>query len=269
MKPGLFTNMAELIQQLIQLIHLFSLPISIIALFISIRQYCLSKRVNILRPHSDRLVEVFEAWLESRSFLPDVLSPEDIPEDINDVHLPPLKSDLSGLRFAEDHLKTGYREKYREINDLRKQISKHNDEIKKFVEASCEKLKEELELLKYKAGYGAYYRRIVVMSLKKITIGYPETELKISPGAKPSEKWKLEWSNYGLIIGNKEECERGLSIIKELYTSPNVVEKANELLRNAKSLEDKRTELEEWLRINLVDKIKIGGIIKGKCEACK
>jgi len=171
-----------------------------VAISLTIRQYYLSKRVNILRPHSDRLAEAFEAWLGSRLFLPDVLSPENMPEDISDAHLPPLKGDLSGLRFAEEHLKTGYKKKYQEINDLREQITKHNDEIKKFIESLCKKLKEELGLPKYKAGYGAYYRRIVVMSLKKITTGYPEAELKISQNAKPSKKMETRmeqlWINY-------------------------------------------------------------------------
>ena len=113
---------------MIELIHLLlssiSTIISMVAISLTIRQYYLSKRVNILRPHSDRLAEAFEAWLGSRLFLPDVLSPENMPEDTSDVHLSPLKGDLSGLRFAEDHPKTGYKKKYREINGLREQIKK-------------------------------------------------------------------------------------------------------------------------------------------------
>jgi len=266
-------NVLENMLDYTQLPSLISLFISGLAIYYTVRQYRLSKRANILRPHSDRLAGVLESWLESGRYIPSVLSLENLPEDETVVHLSGREVCLWGLRFVEEHLKTGYRKKYRELEDLRERIAKHNEEIKKFVELLCGKLKEELGLPDRRSGSGydayAYYRRIVVILLTKITVSYPETEPRLLQDAKPSEKWKLEWSGSILIVGTKKDCEKGLSLIKELSATVDLMEKTMEFLREAKALNDERTKLMEWLRINLVDKIKIGGVIDGKCAACK
>jgi len=256
-----------------QLPSLISLFISGLAICYTIRQYCLSKRASILRPHSDRLAKVLESWLESGRYIPSALSPEKLHEDETAAYLSGREVCLWGLRFIEEHLKTGYRKKYQELDDLRKRIAKHNEEIKKFVNLLCGKLKEELGLPDRRSGSGydtyAYYRRLVVILLRKITVGYPETEPRLLQDAKPSEKWKLEWNGSVVIVGTKRDCEKGLSLIKELSATEDLMEKTMEFLRAAKALNDERTKLMEWLRINLVDKIKVGGIIDGECEACK
>ena len=252
--------------EVVSLVLSFALSIS--ALILSFRQYCLSKRVNILRPHSDRLAKIFEVWLDSRLFLPEVLSPKNMSEELN-TYLPPMKSNLSGFHFAEEHLKTGYQEKYWKREVLKKQIEKHNNEVKQFVESLYKKFKEELGVQEWKVGYGAYYRRIVVMLLMKITTKRPESEPRVIQDSKPSRNWRLEWSGNGLVIGSKEECENALSLIKELLASSDVIEKTNTLQEDAKRLEGEKTGLKEWLRINLVERIKVGGIIKGECKACR
>jgi len=258
---------------MIELIHLLlssiSTIISIVAISLTIRQYYLSKRVNILRPHSDRLAEVFETWLESRLFLPSVLNPKNIPEDATLISLPTPKGDLSALPFAVEHLKTGYQEQYRLLKSLEERVSKHNDRMERFVQSLCEDIKRDLGLPEAPAEPSyAYYRRIVVKILSKISSGYPKGELKIEEIKRNGKKWRLEWDGSSLVVGTEEDCRKAQSIVKKYCTSEEIVNRTKEFLKDAEILEKGRVLLEESLRVNLVSKIKIGDIIKGKCEAC-
>ena len=258
---------------MIELIHLLlssiSTIISIVAISLTIRQYYLSKRVNILRPHSDRLAEVFEAWLESGLFLPDVLNPRNIPEDATLVSLPTPKGDLSAFPFAMEHLRTGYRGRYRLLKSLEKRILEHNDRMERFVQSLCEDIKRDLGLPEASAEPSfAYYRRIVVKILSKISSGYPKGEPEIKEIKRNGKRWKLEWDGSGLVVGSEEDCRKALAIIKEYEASEKIVNRTKELLKDAEKLEKMYVLLKETLRIDIVGKIKIGGIIKGKCEAC-
>jgi len=259
---------------MIELIHLLlssiSTIISIVAISLTIRQYYLSKRVNILRPHSDRLAEAFEAWLESKLFLPDVLNPKNIPEDATLVSFPTPKGDLSALPFAMEHLKTGYQEQYQLLESLKERIVEHNDRVERFVQSLREDLKRDLGLPEAPAEPSyAYYRRMVVNILSKISSGYPKGEPKIKEEIKRNGKgWRLEWDGSGLVVGSEEDCRKAQLIVKKYCTSEEIVNRTKEFLKDAEILEKERASLKESLRIKIVSKIKVGGVIKGKCEAC-
>jgi len=253
-----------------EFIQLLSPFISIAAISISISQYLLSKRVNILRPHSDRLAKVFEAWLKSKLFLPDVLNPKNLPEDASIVSLPTPKGDLSAFPFAEEHLRTGYQKQYRLLKSLEEQILEHNDKMERFIQSLCEDLKRDLGLPEAQTEPSfAYYRRIVVKLLSKISSGYPEGELEIEEIKRNGERWKLEWDGSGLVVGSEEDCREALTIIKKYCTSEEIVNRTKKFLKDAEILERGRVSIKESLRLNIIDKIKIGGVIKGKCKACK
>lgn len=125
-----------------------SMIFSIIAILISIRQYLLSKKTQILRPHSDRLCEALEFWIKSYAFLPKVLDPADIPEDLTSIALPAEKLYLKhpSLPFAMRHFETGYEKEYLEQKELETQIVKHNEQIEEFFMQLCNKAKQELKL---------------------------------------------------------------------------------------------------------------------------
>ena len=122
-------------------------------------------------------------------------------------------AELSALPFAMQHLKTGYCKEYSELKNLEKRILKHNEQLEKFVTSLCRKIEEELKLPEPpRKKRFAYYRRIVAMSLRKIITGYPEKGPKVTP---IGSMYVLKWNDTGVIGGSREDCEKGLLLIKK------------------------------------------------------
>lgn len=244
----------------------FSVILSIIAITISIRQYVLFKKAQILRPHSDRIGKVFKSWLESDTFLPEVVDTANMPEDSIAISVHSAAK-LTSIPYALQHLETGYPKISLRLKDLEKQIKEHNELTHKFFVSLQDEVKKELGLAESaKERRYAYYRRIVSYSLRRIVTGYPEANPEVKQ--RSDQRWELRWSNAGLVIGNREDCEKGLRFIEKLLSSKNA-EKSKSLSGKAKTLEIRRRELREVLHLKIVDNLELGGIIRGKCDVCR
>ncbi len=240
--------------------------LSIIAIIISIRQYRLSKRTQILRPHSDRLGRVFKLWLESDSFLPHVLDIANIPEDSIVLRMQ-KGAKLSSITHALQHLETGYGKFFVKLKELEQRIKENNKQTEEFFTSLQGQLEKELGLAKSaRERRYAYYRRIISYSLRKIVTGYPEVDPELNK--RTNGHWELKWSNASLVIGYRKDCEKCLGLIKKLLASKNIIKEVKSLNEKAQRLMGEREKLKEELRLKVVDYIELGGILKGKCNAC-
>jgi hypothetical protein len=248
------------------MIEWLSLLLSIFAIAVALRQYTLSKKAQIMRPHSDRLCEVFESWIESANFLPLIIDPAYSHENGT---ITPLKASPSALPFALQHLQTGYPRIYSKLKNLHGQIETHNQKAEDFIAGLCETARKKIGLSKTpREKHYAYYYRLVSFVLRKMLIGYPEAEPEITSIMR-RQKYVLRWNGADLVIGNRENCENGLKLIEKLRTSEEILSKAKIFHENAKKLNINVGKLQETLRLKLIDNIKVGGIIKGKCDACE
>jgi hypothetical protein len=246
---------------------LFTTVMSVSSFVLAIRQYLLSKKTQILRPHSDRLMEVFKKWLETEKFLPPIKDVANIGEE-HDIYVKPQPtSDLiSSIPFALQHLETGYFQLFSKLKELERQIEEYNKSVEGFVNSLHLTIKNKIELSESaRNDCYAYYRRMVSYVLRKILIGYPELVPEI---VERKPRYELQWAGAGLIIGSKENCEKGLKLISELKSSDSIIQKAKNLHHKAKELNAQRNKLYEMLYYNVVSKIQVGGIIQGKCDAC-
>lgn len=245
----------------------FTTVISVSSFYLALRQYFLSKKTQILRPHSDRLMEVFKKWLETEKFLPSIKDVTNIGEEHDIYARPEPTSDLiSSIPFALQHLETGYSQLFLKLKELEKQIEDYDKSVDRFVNSLHLMIKSKIGLSESaRNNRYAYYRRMVSYLLRKILLGYPELAPKIVE-RKPQNE--LQWAGAGLIIGNKEDCEKGLKLISELQCSVSIIQNAKNLHDKAKELNAQRNRLYEMLYYNVVSKIQVGGIIQGKCDAC-
>ncbi|MCS7386878.1 MAG: hypothetical protein NDF55_09135 [archaeon GB-1867-005] len=257
-------------------ISIISLIISIVSSLISYRQYRLSKHVQIIRPHSDRLRYVLEDWVKSKGFFPVILDPVSLPDvRLKDLSLNTILKSVtkpeapSSLPYVLQHLETGYPRIYSMFKRLKEKVKKHNEELIHYVTALCEKVKDELQLPEpySKEGY-AYYCRIISYVFRKILVDYPDKEPIIKEDTQ-KKTFRLEWNGATLVIGEKAFCEKGLKLIEKLLSSQDIIAKAKLFHQNTNELNTQVQKLREILFLEVIDKIKVGGIIKGKCDVCR
>jgi len=231
--------------------------------------YSLFKISQILRPHSDRLMEVFKLWLETNRFLPCAEDPTDTSLKVTATAVDESTQDtIDVLPFFVQHLESGYPEIFSELTTLEKQIREHNDSVREF-DASMRSLVED-ELGSPDAeskgnGRRVYYPRIISLALSKVLTGRPQTEPEV---IEKTPDFELSWNGSSIVIGDREYCERGLKLIGQLQASRNVAEIAKLLHEKAKKLNTEREKLRTTLYFEVVSKIKVGGIIQGKCNVC-
>jgi hypothetical protein len=260
--------MVQLMEWISLLFPVLAIAISIASALISNRQYRLSKRAQLLRPHSDRLNNVFKSWLQSNAFLPEIRDTANIPEYSAEVAInsQPSPPSASRLRFAVQHLETGYPKIYSELKEIESQIDDHNMRTDEFVDQLYERIRKELKLQEPPAEKRyAYYRRLISYSLSKILTGYPEREPEM---VQTKQRCELRWNGTGLVIGDRMDCEKSLKLIHDLRETEEIVKKARDLHELAKRLKIKREKLREKLHLKITDNIEVGGIIRGQCEAC-
>jgi hypothetical protein len=212
-------------------------------------------------------MEVFKHWLETNKFLPHAQDAANIPEYPTYMLTQPTPEAIHALPFAIQHLETGYPQTFSKLKELEKQIKEHNKSTEEFISSLYRLIKEELGLPESTRNRRyAYYRRTISYTLRKTLTGYPETEPKIV--VRIPDGFELNWGGASLVIGNKEDCEKGLKLIAKLRASHNIVEEAKNLHEKAKELNTEREKLKETLYLKVVSKIEVGGIIQGKCDAC-
>ena len=83
---------------------------------------------------------------------------------------------------------------------------------------------------------------------------------------KQKGKYILQWNRTGLIIAEKEACQRGLEVIKDLRERER--DKIIESWRKAEELRSTAKTLREEIRVRIIEYIRLGGLIKGKCSIC-
>jgi len=251
-------------------LSMIALLVSVIALLVSFRMYQLSKRVQLSRPHSDRLKDMFKSWLKSNGFAYKVMDITNIPEDSITISIQESKLDSSLLPFARQHLETGYPQISSGLEDLDKQIKEHNESAKRLSERLVEECKEKLGLPEeYPGNQYAHYRRIVRLTLKEIIDGNGK-----KPKIKPTQSgrhvyYELTWYGQGLIQSSKEDCKNGQRLIKEMLTRGETAKKAKSVQEKAGELDMKRQAIREEMHSKIIDNIEVGGVIKGECDVCE
>jgi len=256
--------------------------ISIIALIFITTYYAYQnhkfEKIQLSGPHSERLGKDFSEWLAKVSGL--ILDPRNLPDqeeqaywDVYRIENPPL--------YIDQHLKSGYSGLYSEYQKWKDSANKYNDELKIFIKELNEEAKKEIKLPSCEPSYKppcVYYQRIIAYTLRKILINLPNGEPIVSIVHKSSselgglgegEFFELHWGGVGLVMEGDMISEAVTrDFIKRLRNSPETREKIRKFYEEIEILIKQSEELKEKIKTEIVDKLKIGGLIKGKCDAC-
>ncbi|XOB40922.1 MAG: hypothetical protein ACKKMW_02535 [Candidatus Nealsonbacteria bacterium] len=237
------------------------------------------EKIQLSRPHSERLGENFSKWLTKVSGL--ILDPRNLPDqeeraywDIYRIENPPL--------YINQHLKSGYPHLYSEYQKWKDSVNKYNDKLKTFIKELNEGAKKEIKLPSCSPSYNppcAYYQRMITFTLRKILTDFPSGEATVSIVRKSSselgglggsgEFFELSWGGAGLVIqGNMISEAVAKDFIKKLRDSPKIIEKIRKFYEETETLAKQSEELNEKIRTKIIDKARYKGIIEGKCNAC-
>jgi len=254
-------------------ISIVAIICSSVAIYISYKQYKLSETINILRPHSDRLSDIFRRWLSSDEALPHVFTPMDVPEkklgELERILLS-IKEEGYSLNLnplAVEHLKTGYPEIFNQLKGVLEEIRTHNQDVLEYFLSLCNKVRNALNLPEppYAEKF-VYYSRVIIFTSEKILTGCPEGEPIIEVSLSKPRRHELKWNGATLIRGDYEDCKRGLQVIMHIKMAE--AGKIRKFHKKAEELKSKIEKIFEEIRLRLVDYIKAGGIIKGRCKVC-
>ena len=252
---------------------------SAISIISAWRSYQLARRANILRPHSDLLRKsLIEPWINEGKFLPKITDIANLPLEPEGImgleyySLPPLEETEKPMYWPiYQHLKTGYHDLFSKMRSLKEKIKRHHDDVGNLVEKLVKRAKDRiglpdrLEVEDFQQKHACYYR-LVVFILSSILTGKPsESELRY-------EKWYnyscLRWSGDLIMVGEQGDLKACHDLIKEALRDQEIKSKADELKREGDILRRKRDEIKQMLRIELIEKIRLGGVIKGRCWIC-
>jgi len=252
-------------------LSLIALGISIASILLYLWEYKLHKRVYLLRPHSDRLSEIFARWISSSDFCSKIL---DTTFEDFDHPIERLKEDFSKLErqkelelpsYALEHLKTGYAELHEKIINFREKVRTHNKKVYEYVLSQCNKLKNTLNLPDRRGENKAYYGRIIIYVSTKILFNQPESDPYVSM---KEAFYFLKWGGADLIISKDEHsCRKGLQLIEEMIEKE--ANKIKQIRSEADKLRQELQKLREDAHTKLVDFIKLGALVKGECDVCK
>ena len=70
------------------------------------------------------------------------------------------------------------------------------------------------------------------------------------------------------MVGEQGDLKACHDLIKEALRDQEIKSNADELKREGDILGRKRDEIKQMLRIELIEKIRLGGVIKGRCWIC-
>lgn len=236
------------------------------------------EKIQLSRLHSERLGKDFSEWLAKVSGL--ILDPRNLPDqeeqaywDIYQIENPPL--------YINQHLKSGYSHLHSEYQKWKDSANKYNDELKTFIKELNEEAKKEIKLPSCSPSYKppcAYYQRIIAYTLRKILINLPNGEPTVSVVRKSSvelkglgneEFFELHWGGAGLVMEGDMISEAvARDFIKRLRSSPGTIAKLKKFYEKAKLFTQEWHRLKEEINTKIIDKLKVGGIIKGECDAC-
>jgi len=217
---------------------------------------------------------MFKEWLSSDGALPHVFTPTNIPEE----RLEKIEYILSSIKEREyslnlnplalEHLKTGYSDIYNQLEAILREIRTHNQSILEYFLSLCNKVKNILGLPEPPCSSEryAYYSRIIIYISRSILTGYPKGDPFIEAPPSTPGRCELKWEGATLVRGNEQDCKNGLEIVKNIRMTK--ADKIKEFNKNAKDLNSKIDRLFEEMRLRLVDYIKAGGKVKGKCTVC-
>jgi len=251
---------------------IFAFGFSSASIFLSIRDYLFRKKVYLLRPHSDRLSEIYAKWILSNDFYGRIL---DTTFNDLDHKIEGLEKDLSDLKqepkpiglpiYAIKHLETGYLDLYERILKFRSDVNSHNKEVLKYILSLCKRLQSELKLPDWHGKNLAYYSRIIVFVSKKILFNEPGGDPYV---AKKEDMYFVKWDGADLVRSDSEAvCEKGLELIRKLIE--NEQNKIKEIRNNAEKLRNEGQQLREEARMKLIEYIRLGALVKGECDVCQ
>jgi hypothetical protein len=230
-------------------------------------------RLQSARPHGEKLItEEIMPLKENLSKF--ILQPLYLPE--KDFGLPEIKIPISSYQ----HLQTGYNGIFQEYIKWKENAQKHNELLKAFITATYEELQREIGLPPFTHYFSppyVYYHRLICYILKKILVNMfaktkklPEIEPEIEilqPFDGPL--YELRWDDAILVKEyNKDACEKAKGFILSIFNDPEMIRKVEEFHNNTKILLQQCNEFLNEVNTKIIDKIKVGGIIKGKCDTC-
>jgi len=252
----------ELIQSNIWAI--ISIVVSIAALIISIRVYRINKYYNVYRPHSERLANEFSNWVKNLVYRLSVQYPigEGIEKSIKQMQNElkviskenPEEKIFSNLQFyAKEHLRTGYKNLYRNLVSLADKIKKYDEEAGKKILEMCENLMTKTGLHDWVNQTDvAYYSRIVSYVIKNrftgSPIGNPLPEL-VQEGSRTVVE--LRWEGTLLARGSNVNIGRLAEAIDRFMT--NEVKELERLHQTYLSIKNEFNTIIEELNKYLID----------------
>ncbi len=259
---------------MIDIVSIISIPLSVIALIISIWEYRLRKKTTLLRPHSDRLAKRIEEWL-NHDFNLKIYRLNYVSEDytLYGEELTPIyiTHKIRGLENIFQHLKSGYKNIWEEYNKLKNNVERHNSEVYTLLNKIYKKMRYELKLStspNNSTKHAKYIEMLRIIMLKIIQKHSKELEieeLKTNRGT----IYRLTFNDEILVIGDREDCEKARLLITNIWYDKYIIGKVTNLHKEVSKLEERLKNLKEKMRLNIVDYIELGGIIKGVCEVCK
>ena len=242
------------------------------------KQLRIQRHAILLRPHSDRLCNQIKEAIKHAVEHTKIFNPANY---VYEWELEDLKQLLDRMQRKEhlelftpkeryaliwEHLEIGYPDIYHAILNLDCALREHNVEVNKLVITLSEELQNKLKLPEKRGErYVWFYSRIVAYAFQKI-LKVIETNPEI---VSEKNRYELRWHGATLIVGKREDCERGLEIIKELINDKTLKENVERLQENYRKLKESFNKLIEEIEFKIVDKVSAGGIIKGKCEVCR
>lgn len=263
-----------------EIVSIISLIISIISIIIAIFAVNLSRktyRLQSIRPHSEELEKEISKWiLNLQTF---ILNPANLPDSEETLNF--LINVNRPLNYVEQHLKSGYKEIFSEYKNWEEKVKLYNDSLKKFIEELYRKAKEEIRvsaeterILPSVSPY-AYYYRIIALSLKKILTGFPVEELEIQAIHREKNTfYELQWHGTGLVMQSDQNTyNRAKNFIENLQNSLTdyfleARENSKEFYKNYGDLLEGYNNFAKEIRQGIINKIRIKGLIEGKCAAC-
>ena len=253
-----------------------------IATFLSAYYLFHIQRQNRSKEHSQKLnKEVFEPWSSTRFIGREkVMGSEVIETRLGSINLHREKFSIESYdlmyedsNLAKSHLKTGYSNLWIKWNNIEKENLDFLENVKNLLEMLENKIKEninEAKLLIWGGSGKEPVEYIIPSSIAVyiyVHIYYDEKDY--------IDEWIVDEKSRKLLHGNritvaKSESTNTLKKLKKiiLEIQHNTRRKILDLNEKRNEIERKIEEFQESLKKDIVQKVKHGGVIKGKCEAC-
>lgn len=169
---------------------------------------------------------------------------------------------------AKQHLETGYKGLYHKLLKLTRHLKEYDREACQLFIAKCEDLKKKIDLPDRHGQHDlAYYSRIISYAIKKRYTGYPSGYPLIDSRRIDSRTLtELKWEGALLASGGSAAISTVAKTIDDIINQPN--DTLDQLHDKLSKIEQDVRELIQQLENQLIETIRLGGLVKGKCSIC-